>query len=82
MRERDGTTKISQKGKYALQFMLDLVEHGEDGPVRLRVVAKRREKDEKREEGRSYLWSVVCDDRSAWMWRERAERACTYKCLL
>ena len=34
--------KISTKGRYALRLMLDIAEHGEDGPVSLRDVAKRQ----------------------------------------
>lgn len=34
--------KISTKGRYALRLTLDIAEHGEDGPVSLRDVAKRQ----------------------------------------
>lgn len=34
--------KISTKGRYALRLMLDIAEHGEDGPISLRDVAKRQ----------------------------------------
>lgn len=35
--------KISTKGRYALRLMLDLAQHQEAGPVRLRDIAARQE---------------------------------------
>ena len=39
--------KISTRGRYALRLMLDLAEHGGDGPVRLRDAAQRQALSEK-----------------------------------
>lgn len=39
--------KISTRGRYALRLMLDLAEHGGNGPVRLRDAAQRQALSEK-----------------------------------
>ena len=35
--------KISTKGRYALRLMLDIAKYGEEGPVRVKEIAKRQE---------------------------------------
>lgn len=35
--------KISTKGRYALRLMLDIARYGEEGPVRVKEIAKRQE---------------------------------------
>ena len=51
--------KISTRGRYALRLMLDLAEHGGDGPVRLRDAAQRQALSEK------YLEQIIAVLRGA-----------------
>lgn len=51
--------KISTRGRYALRLMLDLAEHGGNGPVRLRDAAQRQALSEK------YLEQIIAVLRGA-----------------